>query len=207
MPDFGQENYEERQRLAKLLRAAGAVGELIKFAGDDPAREGLQETPARVVKAWQHWMKGYDQKPWDILKVFEDGAEGCDEMVMVSNIPVYSKCEHHMADIFGVAHVAYIPSGKIVGLSKINRLVDLFARRLQVQERLTNQIADAIATHLEPLGVGVVLQCRHMCIESRGIAQRGTITTTSALRGVMKDHDARSEFLRLVEMARNGNHI
>lgn len=178
---------------------------LLQYIGEDPTRGGLLETPARFLKAWRHWASGYGQNPADVLKVFEDGAEAVDEMVLVSNIPVNSKCEHHMADIFGLAHVAYIPNGKIVGLSKIPRLVDIFAHRLQVQERLTTNIADAIHEHLQPLGVGVVLQCRHRCIESRGVALHGTITTTSAMRGVFKTKpEARAEFLRLVEGARNG---
>ena len=178
---------------------------MLAAIGDDPKREGLQETPKRVVKAWKEWFAGYKQNPAEVLKVFEDGADNYNQMILVSNIPVYSKCEHHGADIFGLAHVAYIPSGKIVGLSKMSRLVDVFARRLQVQERLTVQIADAIQEHLAPIGVGVVLQCRHMCMESRGITVRGAVTTTSAMRGAFLDEqETRSEFLRLIDSARNG---
>lgn len=159
-------------------------------------REGTAETPMRVAKAWRHWCKGYHEDPAEILKVFEDGAAAYDEMVLVRDIPLYSKCEHHLADIFGTACVAYIPDGKIVGLSKLSRLVDCFARRLQVQERMTVQIADALVQHLQPKGVGVVIRARHMCMESRGICQQGHHTVTTALRGAMKD-DARtrSEFL------------
>ena len=165
-------------------------------------RQGLQETPERVAKAWEEWTSGYGKDPAAILKVFEDGAEGCDEMVVVSDIPFYSKCEHHMADIFGTATVAYIPDGKIVGLSKLPRLVDIFARRLQVQERLTNQVAQALMEHLKPKGCGVVIRARHMCMESRGINKPGSYTTTSALHGVFRDNpEVRSEFLSL---ARNG---
>lgn len=161
-------------------------------------REGLAETPDRVAKAWEFWTSGYDQDPADVLKVFEDGADGYDEMVAVVDIPVYSKCEHHLADIFGRATVAYIPNGKIVGLSKLSRLVDIFARRLQVQERLTVQIADALEEHLEPVGVGVKVEARHMCMESRGLCQQGHHTVTTALRGAMKDEpQARMEFLAL----------
>ena len=159
-------------------------------------REGLQETPARVAKAWEFWTKGYRENPADILKVFEDGADHYDEMVLVRDIPLYSKCEHHLADIFGTACVAYIPDGKIVGLSKVSRLVDCFARRLQVQERLTVQIADAMVEHLAPKGVGVLIRARHMCMESRGICQQGHHTVTTALRGALKDQPAtRAEFL------------
>ncbi len=172
---------------------------LLQYIGEDPSRGGLHETPARAAKAWDFWTSGYDTDPASVLKVFEDGAEGCDEIVLVKNIPVYSHCEHHLAAIFGVAHVGYIPDGKIVGLSKINRVVDLFARRLQVQERLTNQIADTLQEHLGPLAVGVVLECRHLCMESRGVCQQGHSTITSALRGAFReDPTARSEFLSLV---------
>ena len=161
-------------------------------------REGLEETPDRVAKAWEFWTRGYREDPAAILKVFEDGADHYDEMVLVKDIPLYSKCEHHLADIFGTACVAYIPNGKIVGLSKLSRLVDCFARRLQVQERLTVQVADAIQEHLQPKGVGVLIRARHMCMESRGICQQGHHTVTTALRGVLKtQHEVRAEFLAL----------
>lgn len=161
-------------------------------------RDGLRETPTRVARAWEFWTKGYREDPATLLKTFEDGAEGVDEMVMVKDIPFYSHCEHHMAPIFGTATVAYLPNGKIVGLSKISRLVDLFARRLQVQERLTCQVAEAMMEHLAPLGVGVVIKARHLCMESRGVCQQGHHTLTSALRGVFKDDPiVRAEFLQL----------
>lgn len=179
--------------------ATDIVTRLLCFIGEDPARGGLVETPRRVLKAWEFWTSGYQREPGQVLKVFEDGAERVDEMVAVCRIPLYSHCEHHLAPFFGVAHVAYIPNGKIVGLSKLSRLVDIFARRLQVQERLTNQIADALDEHLKPKGVGVMIECRHMCMESRGVCQQGHATRTSALRGVIKtDAAARAEFLRVV---------
>lgn len=175
-----------------------AVSLMLDYLDPDPSRQGIEETPARVAKAWKFWCSGYDQNPADILKVFEDGAEGVNEMVLVKDIPLYSHCEHHMAAIFGTASVGYIPNGKIVGLSKISRLVDCFARRLQVQERLTTQIADAMVEHLDPVGVGVVIKARHMCMESRGICQQGHHTITSAMRGVMlTEGRARAEFLQL----------
>ncbi len=171
---------------------------LLQYVGEDTSREGLKETPRRVAKAWAKWTEGYHVDVASILKVFEDGAEKCDEMVIVKDIPIYSKCEHHLADIFGTATIAYIPNGKIVGLSKLSRLADMFSRRLQVQERLTNQIADAIHEHLDAKGVGVIIRARHMCMESRGICQQGHHTITSALRGVMKDNrEARAEFMAL----------
>lgn len=174
------------------------VSQLLRMViGEDDARGGLLETPARVVKAWAHWTSGYRKNAADILKVFEDGAEGVSEMVVVRDIPIYSHCEHHLAPIFGTATIAYIPNGKIVGLSKLNRLADMFARRLQVQERMTNQIADALFDNLNPLGCGVVVTARHMCMESRGVCQSSN-TTTSALRGNFKDDaTVRGEFLAL----------
>lgn len=182
------------ERLSKLVEA--------QLPHLDPVanREGLRETPARVAKAWKFWTSGYYQDAGDILKVFEDGADGYDQMVIVKDIPIYSKCEHHLADIFGTATIAYIPNGRIVGLSKLSRLADMFARRLQVQERLTGQIADALEEHLKPLGVGVLIRARHMCMESRGLCQQGHHTITCALRGVLKDQpEARAEFMSLAQ--------
>lgn len=166
---------------------------------DGARREGLADTPKRVAIAFDQWFGGYDADIGAILSTqFQDGGEGYDEMVIVKDIPFYSKCEHHMADIFGTATVAYIPNGKVVGLSKLSRCVDAYARRLQVQERLTKQIADALVEHLQPHGVGVVIKARHMCMESRGVRQQGHHTITSALRGVLKSEaDARAEFMAL----------
>lgn len=184
----------------QLIEAA--TRDLLNVVDPEDGRQGTQETPVRVGKAWAHWTRGYAMKAEDILKVFEDGADGYDEMVCVKDIPIYSKCEHHLADIFGTVSIAYIPNGKIVGLSKLSRLADMFARRLQVQERMTAQIADALDEHLKPKGVGVVMKARHMCMESRGLCQQGHHTVTSALRGVIKtDPTARSEFLQLVGSA------
>lgn len=185
------------------------VRNLLLMFGEDPDREGLRETPERFIRAWKHYTSGYGVDPKEVLKVFSDGAEYCsDEVVLVSNLNVWSKCEHHTSDFFGIAHIGYIPNGKIVGLSKFQRLVDVFARRLQVQERLTNQIADALQTNLDPIAVGVVLECRHLCLESRGVATRGAVTVTSALRGAFKEEpDARSEFMSLVRGASHGVRI
>lgn len=171
---------------------------LLEYIGEDASRSGLVETPKRFLKAWDHWTSGYRKNPADVLKVFEDGAGNYDEMVVVRDIPVYSKCEHHLADIFGVAHVAYIPNGRICGLSKLSRIVDIYARRLQVQERLTVQVADSLMELLEPLGVAVMLRCRHMCMESRGVCQQGHTTITTALRGKLQEAHAKAEFLSQV---------
>lgn len=174
------------------------ITRLLQYIGEDPKRGGLRETPKRVMKAWDEWTSGYNKKPSDILKTFEDGAEQSDQMVTVDDIPIWSHCEHHMAPFFGSAKISYIPDGKIVGLSKFARLVDIFARRLQVQERLTNQIADALQTELNPIGIGVEVRCRHLCMESRGVKCANSNTKTIALRGLIKDDDkARNEFLTL----------
>jgi GTP cyclohydrolase I len=176
-----------------------AVRRLLAYIGEDPDREGLLETPARFLKAWEEYTRGYRMNPEEILKSFEDGAQRVDEMVIVRDIPVYSLCEHHLAPFFGKAYVGYVPDKRILGLSKISRLVEIYGRRLQVQERLTNQIADALDTHLKPLGVAVVIECRHMCMESRGVRHTGTATVTSALRGNIKTNaDTRREFLSLI---------
>ena len=175
-----------------------ALKEQLRAIGENPDRQGLVDTPERVWDAWVTWFGGYNEDPEKYLRVFEDGAEGVDQLVLQTNIPVYSHCEHHMAPFFGVAHVGYIPNGRVLGLSKINRVVNIYARRLQVQERLTNQIAEALDVSLHPKGVGVVMQCRHLCIESRGVHSRGTTTQTSSLRGVMLSKpEARKEFLDL----------
>ena len=175
--------------------ATDIVVRLLQYVGEDATREGLVETPKRVLKAWKHWTSGYGADIGAMLKTFTDGAEQADEMV-VRVVPFYSHCEHHMAAIIGHAVVAYIPDGKIVGLSKIDRVVDAFARRLQVQERLTTQIAEAIWEHLEPKGVGVWINARHLCIESRGVQNAESSTDTLALRGVFKENlSTRAEFL------------
>lgn len=180
------------------------VVRLLEYIGDDPTREGLAETPKRVLAAWREWATGYNQDPAAVLKTFTDGAAGVNELVVVHNIPVVSKCEHHLADVMGIAHVGYIPNGKIVGLSKLARLVDMFARRLQVQERLTNQIADALIDNLDPLGVGVLITASHACMSTRGVKIHNSVTTTSAMRGALLNKpEARAEFLALCNMAQN----
>ena len=149
-----------------------------------PLRPGLEETPERVAKAFETWFGGYNTDIASLFKTFEDGGENCNEIVIVRDIPVYSHCEHHMAPIIGRAVVGYVPNGKIVGLSKLSRVVDAFSRRLQVQERLTNQIADAIVEHLDPKAVCVYIDAKHMCMESRGVKQVcGSSTITKAFRG------------------------
>ena len=182
-------------------RAVLVVRDMLELIGEDPTREGLVETPDRVVRAWGEWFAGYGVDPKALLrKDFADGAESADEMVLLTDIPVMSHCEHHITPIIGWAHVGYIPSGKVVGISKIARVVDAYARRLQIQERLTNQIADAIEEVLSPLGVGVVISARHFCMATRGVNMPTVFTTTSALRGALKSKpEARAEFLQLIK--------
>lgn len=175
-----------------------ATSILIRALDPMPSRQGLNDTPLRVARAWAEWCSGYDVDVATLFTTFEDGAEGCDQMVVVKDIPFYSHCEHHLAPFFGTATVAYIPKGKVIGLSKLSKVVDTYARRLQVQERMTNQIADIIDVNLRPQGVGVVVRARHLCMESRGVRQQGHSTLTSALRGAIKeDGTARAEFLAL----------
>jgi GTP cyclohydrolase I len=175
------------------------IRDILMRVGEDPDREGLLETPDRVSRAMREKLSGYKMKPADIFKTFEAPQNSADEMVIVRDIPFYSMCEHHMESIFGTVTVGYIPDGRIAGLSKFKRLVDIYARRLQVQERLTRQICDAMATHLEPRGAGVIVTARHMCIEARGVRTPGSVTVTNALYGVFADHAVRSEFLSLAK--------
>lgn len=178
------------------LRAEKAVRELLLALGEDPDREGLKETPARVARAFAENFEGLWQKPEDVLTTtFDIGHE---ELVIIRDIEVFSHCEHHLTPFHGVAHVGYIPSGKITGLSKVARLVDLFARRPQVQERLTTQIADALVEILKPMGVIVIIDCEHLCMSMRGVRKSQARTTTSAVRGVLRDATTRAEAISLI---------
>ena len=171
--------------------------DVLKLLNEDPGREGLLKTPERAAKAMQYLTHGYDLNPDEILKsaLFE---EDYSEMVIVKDIEVYSLCEHHLLPFFGKAHVAYIPNGYVVGLSKVPRVVDAFARRLQVQERLTDQIVKCISKTLKPLGVAVVIEAAHMCMMMRGVQKQNSVTTTSAFTGEFQNVETRSEFLNLI---------
>jgi GTP cyclohydrolase I len=170
---------------------------ILSLVGEDVNREGLIKTPERVAKSMKFLLKGYEEDPDEIIqKALFD--EEYSEMVIVKDIELYSMCEHHMLPIFGKAHVAYIPNKRIVGLSKIARVVDVFARRLQVQERLTNQILESLQRNLKPLGVAVVIEAHHMCMMMRGVQKQNSVTTTSAFRGAFERLETRSEFLRLI---------
>tara|TARA_B100000530_G_scaffold267556_1_gene180170 strand:+ start:188 stop:775 length:588 start_codon:yes stop_codon:yes gene_type:complete len=181
--------------------AEDAVRTLISWAGDDPKREGLIETPKRVVKSYEEFYAGYDQDPVEILsKVFEE-IEGYDEIVLVKDILLESHCEHHMVPILGKAHVAYLPDKRVVGLSKLARVVDLYAKRLQTQETMTAQIADTINKVLKPKGVAVVIDAEHQCMSSRGVSKKGTSTVTSRMLGAFRDSQkSRMEFMNLIAL-------
>jgi GTP cyclohydrolase I len=179
-------------------RAEAAVRELLIAIGEDPDRDGLENTPARVARAYAEMTAGMHKRPEDVLTTTFD--LGHDEMVLVKDIEVWSSCEHHLAPFFGVAHIGYIPSadGQITGLSKLGRLVDLYARRLQVQERLTTQVAESLVELLKPRGVIVVIECEHLCMTMRGVRKPGAKTITSAVRGQLRDPVTRAEAMSLI---------
>lgn len=179
-------------------RAEAAVRELLLAVGEDPDRDGLRDTPARVARAYQEIFAGLRQDPAEVLSTSFDIAH--EELVLVKDIEVYSTCEHHLVPFHGVAHVGYIPAGdgRVVGLSKLARLVDVFARRPQVQERLTGQVADALVEHLAPRGVLVVVECEHLCMSMRGVHKPGSRTVTSAVRGQMRNPATRAEAMSLL---------
>ncbi len=186
--------------IPSLTRRSGfeaAVADMLRQLDPDPDREGLKATPGRVEEAMRFCCKGYDEDPFEVVgdALYEPET---DEMVVVKDIELYSLCEHHLAPFFGKAHLAYIPAGKIIGLSKVARLVDVYARRLQVQERLTTQIAKALTQVLQPKGVAVIIQAAHLCMMMRGVQKQNSSTTTSCLTGVFrKDERTRAEFLKL----------
>jgi len=193
------ENLEELATVAPADPIAGAVRKLIAEVGEDPDREGILKTPARVAKSLRFLTSGYRQ---DIDKVLNGAlySVAYDEMVMVKDIEVFSLCEHHLLPFFGRCHVAYVPNGKVIGLSKIPRIVDVFARRLQVQERLTVQIAETIMDKIKPQGVGVIIEARHLCMIMRGVEKQNSIAVTSHMLGVFRESEGtRSEFLRLLK--------
>jgi GTP cyclohydrolase I len=181
--------------------AMKAVTALIEWAGDDPKREGLVETPKRVVKAYEEFFAGYEQDPEEILQKTFKEVEGYDEMVLVKDIAVESHCEHHIVPILGKAHVAYIPNNRVVGISKLARIVDVFGKRLQTQETMTQQIANTIESVLKPKGVAVVIDASHQCMSTRGIHKTESSTVTSSMRGIFKENPTtRNEFLNFIRL-------
>lgn len=197
-----------KKKLSKPTRqqAEEAVRTLIRWAGDDPAREGMLDTPKRVVKSYEEFFKGYDIKPEQVLsRTFKD-VEGYDEMIVLRDITFESYCEHHMVPFTGRAHVAYIPGNRVVGISKLARLVDIFAKRLQIQEKLTAQIANTLNTVLKPRGVAVVVEASHMCMTTRGVHKPGTVMQTSHLLGLFRsDSRTRQEFFSLLKFSQYQN--
>ena len=184
---------EKTEKLSKLTKS------LIETIGEDPNREGLIKTPLRVAKAWTYFSQGYSSNLDEVI----NGAifnEECSDMVVVRDIEFYSMCEHHMIPFFGRAHVGYLPSGKVIGLSKIPRIVDMYARRLHVQERLTHQVANTLDKVLDPVGVAVVMEGRHLCMQMRGVAKQNSLASTSAMLGQFrKSSETRAEFLSIIQ--------
>ena len=186
-------------KIAVPDEVAEAVRTLIRWAGDDPGREGLIDTPTRVARAWKEYARGYDEDPSRHLSRTFDEVGGYDEIVLLKHIPFQSHCEHHMAPIIGTASIAYLPRDKVVGISKLARVLHGFARRLQVQERLTAQVADCIAEHLQPKGVAVVIEASHACMTARGVGTPGVMMTTSRMMGTVRsDERSRREVLALM---------
>lgn len=179
--------------------AEAAVRTLLRWVGENPDREGLIDTPKRVVKAYEEMFGGYSLSPEQILGTVFDEVSGYNEPVLVRDIPFYSHCEHHMVPIIGKAHVAYLPDGRVVGLSKIPRVVDVFAKRLQTQESITAQVADALYKYLKPRGVAVLIEAEHMCMAMRGVKKQGSTTITATYRGFYQDNvEAQTNFLKMV---------
>lgn len=181
-------------------RAMHQINSILHYIGEDPTREGLLETPKRVVKSWFELYAGYNKDPADILTTFD--AENYDEIVLLKDIELYSMCEHHMLPFYGKAHVAYIPNGRVIGISKLARLVDIFSRRLQIQERLGQQITSAIMEHLQPKGAACIIEASHMCMRMRGVSKQHSMMITSSMTGVfMEKPETRAELMALLKMS------
>lgn len=189
---------ELRVAMSRDEEALMAIRTLLRVIGEDPEREGLQETPARILKSWSELFAGYQQAPERLLATTFDEVEGYQESVLLRDIPFHSTCEHHWLPFEGVAHVAYLPNDRVVGLSKLARLVECFARRLQIQERMTQQILQALMTHLSARGAAVLLEARHSCMSCRGIRKEGATMVTSAFAGDFRQPERRAEFLALI---------
>jgi len=196
---IAEEDRPENWLMPSADEVESAIRTLLRWAGDDPDRSGLRGTPARVSRAYKEWFGGYDQDPAGILRTTFDETSGYDEIILLKDVEFVSHCEHHLAPIVGKAHVAYLPERRVVGISKLARVVDVFARRLQIQERMTAQIADTIQQVLEPRGVAVVIEAVHHCMVMRGVNKPGSTMVTSRLTGVFKDDPSvKRELLALV---------
>lgn len=182
---------------SKPMNKLRVVRDLLFHIGENPDREGLLETPARVAKSWDELFAGYKQDPAEVMKTFEDGA--CDEMVLLKDIEFYSMCEHHMLPFFGKAHVAYIPHGKVIGISKLARVLEIYSRRLQIQERLCQQVTQALAQHLQPKGAACVIEAQHFCMVCRGVNKQNSTMVTSSLWGAFRDPEPRAELFSLIK--------
>ena len=182
----------------KSIDTLQSIQFLIEQIGEDPTREGLIDTPKRIINSWYELYAGYDQKPEEFLTTFS--AEGYDQIVVLKDIELFSMCEHHMLPFFGKAHVAYLPGKRIVGISKLARLVDMYARRLQVQERIGEQVTDAIMKYLEPRGAACVIEAIHMCMRMRGVSKQHSVMVTSSVKGIFKDDvDVKTELMQLIK--------
>ena len=184
--------------MKKYDKIADLTNKLLEEIGEDPKREGLIKTPSRVAKAWKFFSKGYKQNLDDIINnaIFDEDSK---DMVVVRDVEFFSLCEHHLLPFFGKAHVAYIPDGKVIGLSKIPRIIDMFSRRLQVQERMTRQISETVKDVLEPVGVAVIMEGQHMCMQMRGVEKQSSLATTSSMLGKFRESDrTRAEFLSII---------
>jgi len=174
------------------------IRQILYEIGEDPDREGLKDTPKRVVKSWQELYSGYSQDPEELFTVFE--SEGYDQIILLKDIELYSTCEHHMLPFYGKAHVAYIPNDKVIGISKLARIADLYARRLQIQERIGEQVTECLMQHLQPGGAACIIEARHMCMCARGVGKQNSVMTTSSLKGAFFDsQEARSELMQLIK--------
>lgn len=173
------------------------IRKMLQFIGEDSSREGLIDTPKRIVKSWGDLYKGYSQKPEDILTVFK---EDCDEIVLLKDIELYSMCEHHNLPFIGKAHIAYLPDKQVIGISKLARLVDIYARRMQIQERIGNQVTEALMEHLKPLGAACIIEAQHLCMQMRGVGKQNSVMITSSMTGVFMDKgEARQELMQLLK--------
>lgn len=181
----------------KNIAIEKSIRDIIALIGEDPDREGLLETPSRVRRSYETLFSGYGKKPEDVMKIFE--AEGYDEMILLKDIEYFSTCEHHIIPFTGKAHIAYIPNDKICGISKLARILEIYARRMQIQERLTDQIAHAIDDILKPKGVGVVVEGAHLCMRARGVEKQNSVMVTSSLLGVFREPEVKEEFLGLIK--------
>ena len=188
---------EKKIHEEQLLKVQ-AIRNQITLIGDDPTRPGVLDTPKRIIKSWDEIYKGYQQDPADFMTVFD--SDGCDQIVLLKDIELYSMCEHHMLPFYGKVHVAYIPDGRVIGISKLARLLDIYARRMQIQERIGEQVTDALMQYLKPLGAACIIEASHMCMRMRGVGKQNSVMTTSSMKGVfMTKPEAKEELMMLIK--------